>query len=156
MILRSCLNIWHIYLSIWDPLLKPSSASISNAICGKLAIYISFWRQGCHNVWLRVWQSSSLVETLLTEFPLVKPCKFCIDYTLDNIPGREFGRVNIGAKGEYNLAQIVAGEGWAKVKFLQNFKLRPALWGKNKQKKSRHNCQQCQHLPCSLFIPSFF
>ena len=40
-------------------------------------------------------------------------CTFRVDYTLENIPGREFGSVFISPNNE-NLALRIVSEGWAK------------------------------------------
>ena len=45
---------------------------------------------------------------------LLQTCTFRVDYTLENIPGREFGSVFVGASSE-NVAVKVVSEGWAKV-----------------------------------------
>ncbi len=44
----------------------------------------------------------------------MQACTFRVDYTLENIPGREFGSVFVGEKSE-NVALKVVSEGWAKV-----------------------------------------
>lgn len=57
---------------------------------------------------------SQLPDNGKTAFPL-QTCTFRIDYTLENIPGREFGSVFVGTASE-NLALRVVSEGWAKVR----------------------------------------
>lgn len=47
----------------------------------------------------------------------LQPCTFRVEYTLDNIPGREFGSIFIGAQNE-NVAASVVAAGWAKVRAL--------------------------------------
>ena len=44
----------------------------------------------------------------------LQPCTFKVDYTLENVPGREFGSVFLTEKNE-NLALIVVSSGWSKV-----------------------------------------
>lgn len=46
--------------------------------------------------------------------PVAQTCTFRVDYTLENIPGREFGSVFIGPSNA-NVALSVVSEGWAKV-----------------------------------------
>ena len=48
----------------------------------------------------------------------MQTCTFRVDYTLENVPGREFGSVFIGPQSE-NVAVRVVAEGWAKVCALQ-------------------------------------
>ena len=45
----------------------------------------------------------------------MQPCTFRVEYTLDNIPGREFGSVFIGPQNE-NVGTSVVAAGWAKVR----------------------------------------
>ena len=45
-------------------------------------------------------------------FSVMQKCTFKVDYTLENIPGREFGSVFINNN---NVALKVASDGWAKV-----------------------------------------
>lgn len=47
----------------------------------------------------------------------LQTCTFRVDYTLENIPGREFGSVFVGASSE-NVALRVVADGWAKVALL--------------------------------------
>ena len=49
---------------------------------------------------------------------VLQTCTFRVDYTLENIPGREFGSVFVGPSSE-NVALKVVSEGWAKVKPLR-------------------------------------
>ena len=49
----------------------------------------------------------------IVQLPL-QMCTFRVDYTLENIPGREFGSVFVGPTSE-NVALRVVSEGWAKV-----------------------------------------
>ncbi len=44
----------------------------------------------------------------------LQPCTFKVDYTLENVPGREFGSVFLTDKNE-NLALAVVSSGWSKV-----------------------------------------
>lgn len=44
----------------------------------------------------------------------LQACTFKVDYTLENIPGREFGSVFLTDKNE-NLALAVVSSGWSKV-----------------------------------------
>ncbi len=50
----------------------------------------------------------------LTLTQCLQPCTFKVDYTLENIPGREFGSVFLTDKNE-NLALAVVSCGWSKV-----------------------------------------
>ena len=50
----------------------------------------------------------------------LQPCTFRVEYTLDNIPGREFGSIFIGAQNE-NVAASVVAAGWAKVRVIGSF-----------------------------------
>jgi hypothetical protein len=50
----------------------------------------------------------------LTLTQCLQPCTFKVDYTLENIPGREFGSVFMTDKNE-NLALAVVSSGWSKV-----------------------------------------
>lgn len=52
----------------------------------------------------------------LIEAWLLQPCTFKVDYTLENVPGREFGSVFLTEKNE-NLAVAVVSSGWSKVSF---------------------------------------
>jgi hypothetical protein len=50
----------------------------------------------------------------LTLTQCLQPCTFKVDYTLENIPGREFGSVFLTDKND-NLALAVVSSGWSKV-----------------------------------------
>ena len=50
----------------------------------------------------------------------LQACTFKVDYTLENIPGREFGSVFIGTPPE-NVALTVVKQGWAKVRLLVRY-----------------------------------
>lgn len=50
----------------------------------------------------------------LTLTQCLQPCTFKVDYTLENVPGREFGSVFLTDKNE-NLALAVVSTGWSKV-----------------------------------------
>ena len=56
----------------------------------------------------------------LIEAWLLQPCTFKVDYTLENVPGREFGSVFLTDKNE-NLAVAVVSSGWSKVSILTCF-----------------------------------
>ena len=45
----------------------------------------------------------------------MQTCTFRIEYTLDNVPGREFGLCYMGTPATENVALSVATAGWAKV-----------------------------------------
>ncbi|KAK9813035.1 hypothetical protein WJX72_007851 [[Myrmecia] bisecta] len=57
------------------------------------------------------WQSREFLRTKA----IGQPCVFRVDYTLENIPGREFGSVFIGEANE-NLAMSVVAAGWSKIR----------------------------------------
>ena len=59
-----------------------------------------------------VFHDSSLVQP--TSVFLLQPCTFKVDYTLENVPGREFGSVFLTDKND-NLAVAVVSSGWSKV-----------------------------------------
>lgn len=48
--------------------------------------------------------------------PDMQACTFKVDYTLENIPGREFGSVFLTEKN-VNVAVAVVAAGWSKVGF---------------------------------------
>ncbi|DBB17861.1 hypothetical protein WJX82_005615 [Trebouxia sp. C0006] len=57
------------------------------------------------------WQS----REFLRKKCIGQPCTFKVDYTLENIPGREFGSVFLTDKND-NLALAVVSSGWSKIR----------------------------------------
>eukprot|EP00884_Botryococcus_braunii_P011096 jgi/Botrbrau1/19989/Bobra.0796s0002.1 len=55
------------------------------------------------------WASREFLRTLT----IGKPCSFKVHYTLENVPGREFGSVFVD---DVNIALQVVSNGWAKVR----------------------------------------